>query len=137
LSTRLGSDVELGEERVFQVQDWAEVHRLLHREGWAKMKIAETLGMSRNTVVRLFELDDDPPQYQRVPRGLKLDPCKGSIVKMLDEDSKVPATVIIEYLRRDGFWGGVACSHAPDQIIGTFQQTGLVSQSDIRCRVLA
>lgn len=122
---------------MFQVQDWAEVHRLLHREGWAKMKIAETLGMSRNTVVRLFELDDDPPQYQRVPRGLKLDPCKGSIVKMLDEDSKVPATVIIEYLRRDGFWGGVACSHAPDQIIGTFQQTGLVSQSDIRCRVLA
>lgn len=120
---------------MFQVQDWAEVHGLFHREGWAKMKIAETLGMSRNTVVRLFELDD-PPQYQRVPRGSKLDPCKGSIVKMLDEDSKVPATVIIEYLRRDGFWGGVACSHAPDQMIGTFQHTGLVSQSAIRWRVL-
>ena len=60
---------------MFQVQDWAEAHRLLHRERWAKMKIVETLGMSRNTVVRLFELDD-PPQYQRVPRGSKLDPCR-------------------------------------------------------------
>lgn len=32
---------------MYQVQDWAEVHRLFHREGWAKTKIAEKLGMSR------------------------------------------------------------------------------------------
>ena len=29
---------------MYQVQDWAEVHRLFHREGWAKAKIAEKLG---------------------------------------------------------------------------------------------
>ena len=61
---------------MYQVQDWAEVHRLFHREGWAKARIAETLGMSRNTVVRLLELVD-PPQYQRTPRGSKLDPHRG------------------------------------------------------------
>lgn len=91
---------------MYQVHDWAEVHRLFHREGWAKTKIAETLGMSRNTVVRLLELVD-PPQYQRTLRGSKLDPHKGSIAKMLDEDPKVPATVIIEHLRRDGYGGGI------------------------------
>ncbi len=91
---------------MYQVQDWAEVHRLFHREGWAKARIAETLGMSRNTVVRLLELVD-PPQYQRTPRGSKLDPHRGSIAKMLDSDPKVPATVIIEYLRRDGYGGGL------------------------------
>ena len=50
--------------------------------------------MSRNTVVRLLELVDSP-EYQRRPRGSKLDPHKGSIAKMLDTDPKVPATVII------------------------------------------
>jgi len=32
------------------MQHWSEVHRPVHREGWAKTKIAEKLGMSRNTV---------------------------------------------------------------------------------------
>ena len=32
---------------------------------------------------------------------------RGSIAKMLDSDPKVPATVIIEYLRRDGYGGGL------------------------------
>ena len=85
---------------MYQVQDWAEVHRLFHREGWAKTKIAEKLGMSRNTVVRLLELSD-PPQYQRASRGSKLDPHKGSIARMLDDDPKAPATVIIEHLIRN------------------------------------
>ncbi len=91
---------------MYQVQDWAEVHRLFHREGWAKAKIAEKLGMSRNTVTRLLELSD-PPRYQRAVRGSKLDPYKGSIAQMLGEDPRVPATVIIDYLRRDGYGGGI------------------------------
>ena len=106
MTTSLGSGVGLEEERVYQVQDWAEAHRLFHREGWAKTKIAEKLEMSRNTVVRLLDLSE-PPQYRRVSRGSKLDPHKGSIVKMLNVDPKVPATVIIEYLRRDGYRGGI------------------------------
>jgi transposase len=106
LATSLGSGAGLEEERVYQVHDWAEVHRLFHREGWAKTKIAETLGMSRNTVVRLLELVE-APQYRRVSRGSKLDPHKGSITRMLGEDPKVPATVIIEHLRRDGYRGGI------------------------------
>ena len=44
------------EERMYRVQDWAEVHRLFEWEGWSKTKIAGLLGMSRNTVVRLLGL---------------------------------------------------------------------------------
>ena len=91
---------------MYQVQDWAEVHRLFYRQGWSKSKIAELLGMSRNTVVRLLELVE-PPQYQRASRGSKLDPYRGSIVKMLDTDPTVAATVVIEHLRRDGYGGGI------------------------------
>ena len=91
---------------MYQVHDWAEVHRLFHREGWTKTKIADELGMSRNTVTRLLGLSE-PPRYERAASGSKLDPHKGSIVRMLDVDPKVPATVIIEHLRRDGYAGGI------------------------------
>jgi transposase len=91
---------------VYQVHDWAEVHRLFRREGWTKTRIADKLGMSRNTVTRLLELSE-PPRYERAATGSKLDPHKGSIAAMLDVDPKVPATVIIEHLRRDGYEGGI------------------------------
>lgn len=91
---------------MYRVHDWAEVHRLFHREGWNKTDIAEKLEMSRNTVTRLLELSE-PPRYERIPQGSKLDPHKGSIAKMLKEDASAPATVIIERLRRDGYDGGI------------------------------
>ncbi len=91
---------------MYQVHDWAEVHRLFHREGWAKTKIAEKLGMSRNTVTRLLELGE-PPRYERKPTGSKLDPHRGSIAKMLDSDPKVSARVVLEHLRREGYGGGI------------------------------
>jgi transposase len=62
--------------------------------------------MSRNTVTRLLGLGE-PPRYERAAAGSKLDPHKGSIAAMLDVDPRVPATVIIEHLRRDGYEGGI------------------------------
>ena len=106
LTTTLGVCVGPEEEEVYQVHDWAEVHRLFHREGWARTKIAERLGMSRNTVQRLLELSE-PPRYERTSTGSKLDPHKGSIAKMLDVDPRVSARVILERLRRDGYGGGI------------------------------
>ena len=84
----LGPFGRFWEERVYVVHDWAEVHRLFDREGLSKSRIAERLGMSRNTVARLLGLDE-PPRYQRKPRGSKLDPCKGSIGVMLERDPRV------------------------------------------------
>jgi transposase len=89
---------------VYQVQDWAEVHRLFEREGLSKSAIAKRLGMSRPTVIRLLGLQE-PPRYQREPAGSKLDAYKHAIAAMLDDDPQVPATVILEHLRRDGYAG--------------------------------
>jgi transposase len=47
------------------------------------------------------------PRYERQGAGSKLDAHKGSIHKMLDDDPRAPATVIIERLRRDGYEGGI------------------------------
>jgi transposase len=91
---------------VYQVHDWAEVHRLFERERLSKSAIAKRLGMSRPTVIRLLELQE-PPCYRRAPTGSKLDAYKHAIAAMLDADPQVPATVILEHLRRDGYAGGI------------------------------
>jgi transposase len=91
---------------VYEVHDWAEVHRLFDVEGLSKARIAEKLEMSRNTVSRLL-VSVEPPVYERESTGSKLDPYKGSIQHLLGEDPKAPATVIIERLRREGYEGGI------------------------------
>ena len=103
----LGPFGRFWEERVYVVHDWAEVHRLFDREGLSKSRVAGRLGMSRNTVARLLGLDE-PPVYRRKPRGSKLDPYKGSIGVMLERDPRVPASVVLERLRREGYGGGIS-----------------------------
>jgi len=88
------------------VEDWAEVHRLFHRERVAKAAIARRLGMSRNTVDRLLSLPE-PPRYTRAARGSQLDGFVDEIAAMLDEDERVPATVVRERLQRLGYRGGI------------------------------
>ncbi len=88
------------------MKDWAEVHRLFHRERWSKTAIAEKLEMSRNTVDRLLALDE-PPRYERASRGSALDRFDDDIVAMLEENPKAPATVILERLRPLGYAGGI------------------------------
>ena len=92
---------------MYDVHDWAEVRRLYHREHLSKSAIAKRLGMSRPTVIRLLELPD-PPRYERRAASSKLDAHKGAIAAMLDTDPEVPATVILEHLRRDGYAGGIS-----------------------------
>lgn len=125
---------------MFGVQDWAEVHRLHHREGWSKASIATKLHMSRNTVKRLLRLRE-PPSYERRTVPSILDSFKDEIASMLDRDPKAPATVILERLRRDGFTGGITIlkdhlQHVRPQFVAAraFQRTtylpGEIAQVD-------
>lgn len=91
---------------MYEVQEWAEVHRLFHREDLSKSEIAGRLGMSRNTVTRLLGLSE-PPRYERPRRGSMLDPHKATIVGWLKEDAEAAATVILERLRDHGYGGGI------------------------------
>ncbi len=89
------------------MEDWAEVHRLFHREGLPKAAIARRLRMSRNTVDRLLSLAE-PPSYVRRSQGSQLDPYRDAIAAMLDTDPTVRATVVRERLRADGYRGGIS-----------------------------
>ena len=91
---------------MYDVHDWAEVHRLHHVEGMSKAAIAAKLSMSRATVHRLLGLSE-PPQYERRPAGSQVDAFAEAIAAMLNEDPKVPATVIAQRLRPQGFAGSV------------------------------
>jgi transposase len=91
---------------VHQVEDWAEVHRLHHREDCSKAAIARRLGMSRNTVDRLLSLRE-PPAYRRTPQGSQLDPFAERIAELLAVDPTVRAPVIRERLRSEGYRGGI------------------------------
>ena len=88
------------------MEDWAEVHRLFHREGRPKAAIARQLGMSRNTVERLLGLTE-PPHYVRRPVGSQLDPFVERIAAMLATEPTAQATVIRERLRPLGYRGGI------------------------------
>jgi transposase len=91
---------------VYGVQDWAEVHRLFHRDGLSKSAIARRLGMSRTTVIELLARDG-PPRYERAPGGSMLDPYRDEIRRMLADNPDVAATVVLERIRRSGFEGRI------------------------------
>jgi transposase len=91
---------------VHQVEDWAEVHRLFHREGASKAAIARCLAMSRNTVDRLLSLTQ-PPRYTRTPQASQLDPFGERIAELLAADPTARATVIRERLLAEGYRGGI------------------------------
>lgn len=91
---------------MYDVHDWAEVHRLHHVEGLSKAAVAAKLSMSRTTVHRLLGLSE-PPRYVRKPVGSQVDRFADAIAAMLDADPKVPATVIAARLRPVGFTGSL------------------------------
>ncbi|MDQ4058821.1 MAG: IS21 family transposase [Actinomycetota bacterium] len=91
---------------MFRVHEWAEVHRLFHRQKCSKAEIAAKLAMSRTTVYRLLALKE-PPRYARGRRPSLLDPHKAKITELLGADATAPATVIIDHLRREGYAGGI------------------------------
>jgi transposase len=91
---------------VHQVEDWAEVHRLFHREGLAKAAIARRMGIGRNTVDRLLARSE-PPRYVRARAGSQLDPFAERIAELLAADPTARATVIRERLQADGYRGGI------------------------------
>lgn len=95
-----------GEQGVYRVKDWAEVHRLHHREGKSERAIARETRMSRNTVHRLLDLPG-PPVYERKKRSSLLDSHRETILSFLDEDPTVRATVIRERLHARGYTGGI------------------------------
>lgn len=77
------------------MEDWALIRRLA-AEGVPKARIAERLGISRNTVTRAVK-STEPPRYQRTPvAATSFAPFEPRVRELLTETPDMPATVLAE-----------------------------------------
>ena len=77
------------------MENWAEVRRLHRAEGMPIKAIARRLGISKNTVKSALACDE-PPKYERPPKGSAVDAFDMRIRELLAEFPDMPATVIAE-----------------------------------------
>jgi transposase len=87
-------DLRLGRKEVLDVEDWAEIRRLLRADGLSIKEILRRLGVARNTV--RVALRSEPPVFDRKPRPSAVDEWEPAIRQLLEEFPRMPATVIAE-----------------------------------------
>ena len=77
------------------MENWAEIRRLHRAEGMPIKAIARRLGISKNTVKSALACDE-PPKYERPPKGSAVDAFDPRIRELLAEFPDMPSTVIAE-----------------------------------------
>ena len=77
--------------RMYKVELYARVRRACMVEGMSSREAAQVFGLHRDTVRKMLE-HSVPPGYRRQspPRRPKLDPYRGVIDRILDEDRSLP-----------------------------------------------
>jgi transposase len=87
------------------VEDWARIRHLHEAEGLSQRRIAEELGLARDTVARALR-SDLPPQYKPRPpvTGSAWSRVEPAVRALLAEHPRMPATVVAE---RVGWTGSV------------------------------
>ena len=88
------------------MRSWDEVHRLREQEQCSIREISRQLHMSRNTVRRLLALPERPRYCRRDTHSL-LDPFKGTVRELLQQDHHLTAPAIHRRLAAAGYTGGV------------------------------
>ena len=76
------------------MEDWALIRRLV-AEGVPKARIAERLGISRTTVVKMAALSE-PPSYERAPTDRSFVSVEARVRALLEEFNDLPASVLAE-----------------------------------------
>jgi transcriptional regulator with XRE-family HTH domain len=88
---------------VITVEDWALI-RTLAADGVPKKQIAERLGISRTTVVKIVA-STEPPKYARpAAAAATFTPFEARVRALLEEHPELPATVLAE---RVGWSGSI------------------------------
>lgn len=83
------------------MEDWALIRRLA-AEGVPKTRIAERLGISRNTVTKAVN-STEPPKYERAPVAVtSFTPFEPRVRSLLAEFPEMPATVLAERVGWEG-----------------------------------
>ena len=92
-------------EEVKNLKDWAAVQRV-YKQTHSKRATAEILGMSRNTVKRLLDMDE-APTYHRTIYHSKLDAYKELIVEWRCSPFEFNGTRIFRELKQRGYTGSI------------------------------
>jgi len=92
---------------MISVAHWAEIRRLHKVEKLSKRAIARRLGVHRDTVTNALATNE-PPKYEREPRGSILDPYKPKIHALLTEDSTLTGVRILEIIQDEGYPGKIS-----------------------------
>ena len=90
---------------MLDVRRWAEIRRMKEVGGLSIHEIVRRTGHDRNTVRRALRREG-PPRYERPPRPSKLDPFKGEIQRLLQEDPRLPGKRVRELIETLGYDGG-------------------------------
>ncbi len=77
------------------LEDWAVIRRAHFADGESQRSIAERLGVSRNTVAKVLA-SEKPPKYERTPTPTSVARFERRIRVLLEENPKIPATVLAE-----------------------------------------
>lgn len=83
--------------------------KILHQQGHSQREIAKQLGISRNTVKKYLERDEDKPSYATRPvKPKKLDPFKDYIKQRiaLAVPVHLSAVVLLREIQEQGYDGG-------------------------------
>ena len=79
--------------------------RVLARQGHSIKRIAQELGLSRNTVRKYLRGEVSTPRYKaRNPRPCKLDPFRGYLQERIEaaRPKWIPATVLLREIQEHG-----------------------------------
>lgn len=87
------------------MEDWAAVQRVYKQTG-SKRETAKVLGIARNTVKRLLEMDHEPV-YQRCIYPSKIDPFKEQIIEWRCAPYEFNGTRIYRELQKRGYEGSI------------------------------
>lgn len=85
-------------------EEIVDIH-ILTKQGLSRRKIAEKLGLSRNTVRKCLERPTLEVPVIRRQRPSQLDPFTASLERFLKEDPRVSAQWVFERLRPMGYFG--------------------------------
>jgi transposase len=91
-------------------QEQAVEIQVLRRQGRSIRRIAQEMGMSRNTVRRYLREQREVKYCPRDPRPCKLDPCKKYLQERIEQARPdwIPATVLLREIRALGYGGGIS-----------------------------
>ena len=90
---------------MYRLQDWAAVQRV-YKQTKSKRETARILGISRNTVKKLLELDEEP-EYSRTVYRSCLDEYKELIIGWRCKPYEFNGTRIFKELKKKGYTGSI------------------------------